>query len=258
MTNRTATARGHTGAWGLACAVLIAAWLTAVTIEPALAQEDPQGASYLTPFPPNDVYQVLVVGDTFAEGILFGLVDSMGADQRLMIQRKHRVVSGVMTNEYAEHLRQLEDSVGREPPHIAIVMLGEDDRQPLRPPSGTGKRIPVGAEDWRAEYGRRVDRMMKALKKKATSVYWVGLPNLRRPEANDDAHMMNEIIRERGYLNGIRYIDAFAGFTDDDKLKALGAAAASSGAATSRALVTPAARSWRAAMGITTRSASGP
>ena len=34
--------------------------------------------------------------------------------------------------------------------------------------------------------------------------------------------------------------------------------AASSGAATSRALVTPAASSWRAAIGITTRSASGP
>jgi hypothetical protein len=33
--------------------------------------------------------------------------------------------------------------------------------------------------------------------------------------------------------------------------------AACSGAATSRALVTPACRSWRAAIGITTRSASG-
>ncbi len=195
--------------------LLAAVCLTAAIPGPALAQEDPQGASYLTPFPPNDVYQVLVVGDTFAEGILFGLVDAMGADQRLMIQRKHRAVSGLMTNDHAEHLRQLEESVSREPPHIAVVMLGEDDRQPLRPPSGTGKRIPVGAEEWRAEYGRRVDRLMKALKKKATSVYWVGLPNLRRPEANEDAQMMNEIIRERGYLNGIRYIDAFAGFTDD-------------------------------------------
>ncbi len=195
-----------------AIAVLVLA-LAAAT-PPALAQEDPQGASYLNPFPPNDVYQVSVVGDTFAEGILYGLVESMGADQRLMIQRKHRVVSGLLTSEHAEHMRQLEDTLQREAPHVAIVMLGEDDRQPLRSPSG-GKRIPVGATEWREEYGRRVDRLMKALKSKGAAVYWVGLPNLRRAEANEDAQMMNDIIRDRGYLNGIRFIDAFAGFTDD-------------------------------------------
>lgn len=180
----------------------------------AAAQEDPGGASYLTPFPPNDVYQVLVIGDTFAEGILYGLVEAMGADQRLLIQRKHRTVSGLMTNEYGEHMRQLEDAIAREAPHVAVVMLGEDDRQPLRNPAG-GRRIPVGAEEWRAEYGRRVDRLMKALKKRGTAVYWVGLPNLRRSDANDDAQMMNDLIRERGYMNGIKYIDAFAGFSDE-------------------------------------------
>ena len=198
-----------------AAAIVMAIALTLVRPAVVSAQEDPQGASYLTPFPPGDVYQVHVIGDTFAEGILFGLVESMGADQRLQIQRRHKVVSGLMTSEHPEHMRQLEDGLAREAPHIAIVMLGEDDRQPLRNPAGGSKRIPVGAEEWRVEYGRRVDRLMKALKKRGTSVYWVGLPNLRRADANEDAQMMNEIIRERGYLNGIKYIDAFAGFSDE-------------------------------------------
>lgn len=198
-------------AWTLLAALALVAALAGP--QPAVAQEEPRGDSYITPFPANDVYQLMVVGDTFAEGILYGLVEAMGADQRLLIQRRHKVVSGIMTYDHAEHMRQLEDSVSREPPHIAIVMLGEDDRQPLRVQGS--KRIPVGAEEWRAEYGRRVDRLMKALKRRGAAVYWVGLPTLRRSDANDDAQMMNDIIRERGYMNGIKYIDAFAGFSDD-------------------------------------------
>lgn len=206
----------RSSACGMSRGVLLAAVLATLLlpVAPALAQEDISSMSYITPFPANDVYQMTVVGDTFAEGILYGLVDSMGSDQRLMIQRKRRAVSGLMVWDHAEQMRQLEDSVARDTPHIAVVMLGEADRQPLRPVGG-GRRIPVGAEEWRAEYGRRVDRLMKILKRKGAAVYWVGLPNLRRPEANDDAQMMNEIIRERAYLNGIRYVDTFAGFTDD-------------------------------------------
>lgn len=179
----------------------------------ALAQEEPQGNSFITPFPANDVYQMHVIGDTFAEGILFGLVEALGVDQRVVLQRKHRVVSGLMTADHNEHVRQLEESLGRDPPHIAVVMLGEDDRQSWK--NAAGKRMPVGSDEWRAEYGRRVDRVMKLLKKRGAAVYWVGLPNLRKSEANDDGQMMNEIIRERGYLNGIKYVDAYAGFTDE-------------------------------------------
>jgi lysophospholipase L1-like esterase len=207
---RRKSVRGTSRAWALAALLAV----TLLPAQPVLAQEDSSGVSYITPFPANDVYQMTVVGDTFAEGILYGLVEAMGSDQRLVIQRKHRAVPGLMVWDHVEQMRQLEDTVVRDTPHIAVVMLGEGDRQPLRPVGG-GRRIPVGAEEWRAEYGRRVDRLMKVLKRKGVAVYWVGLPNLRRADANDDAQMMNEVIRERAYLNGIKYVDTFAGFTDD-------------------------------------------
>lgn len=214
-TARSAFWRLYTGRRGSpASVVAVALCFIAIFAPGAKAQEEPQGNSYVTPFPANDVYQMLVVGDTFAEGITYGLVEAMGADQRLVIQRKHRVVSGLMTAEYDEHMRQLDDALRSISPHIVVVMLGEDDRQPLRPPGG-GKRIPVGADEWRAEYGRRVDRVMKVIKKNGAAIYWVGLPNLRRPEANEDAQMMNDIIRERSYLNSIKYVDAYTGFADD-------------------------------------------
>jgi hypothetical protein len=56
---------------------------------------------------------------------------------------------------------------------------------------------------------------MKILKKRNVAAYWVGLPNVRRTEANVDVQMMNDIIRERTYLNGMKFIDAYAGFIDE-------------------------------------------
>ena len=41
------------------------------------------------------------------------------------------------------------------------------------------------------------------------------MPNVRRQDPNEDVQILNEIIRERVYLNGLKYIDAYAGFADD-------------------------------------------
>ena len=43
---------------------------------PASAQDQGLGGSFITPFPDNDVYQVQVVGDWLAEGLLSGLVEA--------------------------------------------------------------------------------------------------------------------------------------------------------------------------------------
>jgi uncharacterized protein len=92
-------------------------------------------------------------------------------------------------------------------------MVGRDDRTPIRMPGN--KRLAVGRDDWREEYGRRVDRLMKTLKRRGGAVYWVGLPVMRRQESNDDIQVINDLVRERAYLNGIKYVDAFAGFADE-------------------------------------------
>ena len=60
----------------------------------------PEARSYsffspLTPFPDGDIYQVTVIGDGFAEGLLSGLIDALGTDARLTIQKKPRVTISV-------------------------------------------------------------------------------------------------------------------------------------------------------------------
>ena len=190
------------------------ALLAATAAGQARAGDDDLAGSFLNPFPEGEVYQVMVVGDSFAEGLLAGVVESFANDTRLNIQKKTRPLEGIMSAGFEEKARELEDSIAKEPANIVIVMVGEDDRVTLK--SSSGRRVAIMSDEWRAEYGRRLDRIIKAVKQKNAGVYWVGLPNLARGDANQQALGMNEVIRERAYQNGLRFIDAIAGFQDEN------------------------------------------
>jgi hypothetical protein len=172
---------------------------------PAAAQSDGVGSSYLPPFPENDTYRLQVVGDSLADGLLEGMLVAFAGERRLQIQRRTRSLGGLARQDSEEALRAFEDSLATDSMHIAVVMLGVHDRVPIRLPNG--KRVTIDTDEWRAEYGRRVDRMMKALKRRNTAVYWVSVPVLRRAEWNNDANEINEIIRERAGANALRFID---------------------------------------------------
>ena len=106
-----------------------------------------------------------------------------------------------------------EESPGREAFHIVVVMIGLADRNHIR--TSPRDRALWGTDDWRNEYGRRVDRFIKTLKRRGAAVYWVGQPAMRRPELNEAAQTMNDIAREKTYLNGTKFIDIQAHFADE-------------------------------------------
>jgi hypothetical protein len=193
---------------------LFAAVLLVVLAGPAGARDDDQGGTFLTPFPDNDVYQVTVFGDSFAEGLLAGLIQSFGADVRLNIQKQVSPIAGIAIGDFEARVTALEHTIGAQPLNIAIVMVGENDRMPIR--TADGRRMVTASDEWIAEYTRRVDRLMRAFKSRNAGVYWVGLPNLARADANEQAQRMNDVIRERAYLNGYKYVDAYQGFTDEN------------------------------------------
>ena len=155
------------------------------------AEDESFGSSYLTPFPPGELYNIAVIGDDMAEGLLFGLNEALGGDRRLALRAKRYVLNGLSRPDNSEKLTALEEDLKRELPQIAIVMLGEGDRVSLR--DANGKKFWVGTPEWRADYAQRADKLMKLLKRLNISVYWAGLPNVRRAEANDDHQMINEV-----------------------------------------------------------------
>lgn len=182
---------------------------------PAAAQEDPAGTAFITPFPPNDTYNVVVVGDDLAEGLLGGAREIFQKDPRVVIRTAPLSVGGLMRRDFDQKLIDLEESLKSDPAQIAILMMGAWDRVSVRDPA-TGRRLMVGTEGWRREYAARADRLLKMLRRRNVAAYWIGLPNVRRSDANDDVQMMNSILRERAYLNGARFVDTYAAFIDEN------------------------------------------
>ena len=179
---------------------------------PTAAQEEPSGISYITPFPEGDVYKLQAYGDGFAEGLLNGLVEAFAGDGRVQTSRKHRPLHGLTRLDFEDEMKA-EESPGRETFHIGVVMIGLADRNHIR--TSPRDRALWGSEDWRKEYGRRVDRFIKTLKRRGIAVYWVGQPVMRRSEMNEAAQTMNDIAREKTYLNGAKFIDIQAHFADE-------------------------------------------
>lgn len=182
---------------------------------PGAAQEDPAGTSFITPFPPNDTYNLVMIGDDLAEGLLGGAREIFQKDPRLVIRNAPLSIGGLMRRDFDQRLVGLEEDLKAEPPQIAILMMGAWDRVSVRDPA-TGKRLMVGTDGWRREYAARSDRLLKMLRRRNIAVYWIGLPNVRRFDANEDVQMMNSILRERAYLNGAKYVDTYAGFADEN------------------------------------------
>jgi len=177
----------------------------------ALAQEGPSGTSFLTPFPEADTYKLQVYGDAFAEGLLEGLGEAFAGDRRIQVARKHRPLAGIARADFDSEMRS-EEAV-REPINIGVIMIGNGDRISIR--QDARERFVLGSPEWREEYGRRADRFIKILKRRNLALYWVSQPIMRRFEVNDPAQMMNDIVRDKAYLNGIKFIDIQAQFADE-------------------------------------------
>ncbi len=208
--NRSQTVRTMLRRSLIAVAFCLALPLAAGT--PVRAQEEPS-ASFLPPFPKGEVYTVGVIGDDLAEGLWYGLQETFASDARVQVQPKPVMLNGLMRPDHDEKVVALEEDLKRDPPPVVALMLGAWDRVSLR--TSSGKRFPVGSPEWRQEYSQRADRLLKMFKRLNIAVYLVGLPNVRKFDANEDVQMMNDVLRERAYLNGMKFIDSYAGFLDE-------------------------------------------
>ncbi len=204
------------GTAALAAVVLALVTMLACGDHAKAQQEGAPGglaANFLNPFPENDAWRGLVVGDYLAEGLLVGLLDAMATENRLQLQRRHRAMT-TLTRDTDDDVKALEDFVTKEKIHIVVLMLGMADRGGIRLPNG--RRLAVGQGDWRAQYSSRAERIVRMLRRKGVAVYWAGLPIMRRSDWNEDIESINEVIRERALSNGARYIDAYKESADEN------------------------------------------
>ena len=192
----------------LICATMLAGMLA--WTNPSQAQ---QAGSYVTPFPDKGTYKIYVFGDSLGDGIWSGLFGAFRRDADIRLVNKSKAGTGFVREHVYDWNLVAAKIAKAEKIDIAIAMFGVSDRRAVRI---KGRTYSIGSKEWRVEYGRRVDRFIKILKQKNIALYWVGLPIMKSASANRVMQIINQIVREKVYLNGVKYIDTWNGFTDQD------------------------------------------
>ena len=189
--------------------MMIAAPIVAVS-DLARAQ---QAGSYVTPFPAKGTYRIYVFGDSLGDGIGAALSNAFQREADVQVIMKSKAGTGFVRNDIYDWNNTATQLAKRENFDIAIAMFGINDRQSMRLKK---RRFQLNSREWLREYTDRVDRFIKTLKQKNIALYWVGLPIMKSSKANSAMQIINQIVREKAYLNGVKYIDTWNGFTDQD------------------------------------------
>ena len=168
--------------------------------------------SYINPFPTGDRYRILVIGDSLGDDLWQGLYRAFQEDKNLEFINRSKATGGLVRSDSNSWESQVIDILKNDSFQIAVMMFGANDDQAIK----TGKDwLKVGSEPWRQAYGERVEAIIKKLRAANIAVYWVGLPVMRSPDQSADAEMMNEVFREKAFINSAKYIDTWNGFTDE-------------------------------------------
>lgn len=198
-----------------AIATLLALALNCLVPVTATAQQGstpPVQHSYINPFPTGDRYRILVIGDSLGDGLWQGLYRAFQEDKNLEFINRSKASGGLIRSDSNGWDSQIADILKNDRFQIAVMMFGANDDQAIK----SGKDwLKVGTEEWRQAYGQRVEAIIKKLRAANIAVYWVGLPVMRSPDQSADAEMMNEVFREKAFINSAKYIDTWNGFTDE-------------------------------------------
>jgi len=199
----------------LSAVLLLASFLAMLTATAELASAQSSFAfrarSYVNPFPQTDRYHLHVFGDYLADGLASGLEEAFDNDGSIKVVDSTKSSAGLARPTRTNWAADINELAKSTPIHIAVVMLGINDIRNIQLPDG---RARWGTEEWRNAYANQVDKLIKALKEQNIAVYWVGMPVMASSTKSDAMATMNDIFRERSYINGTKYIDTWSGFTD--------------------------------------------
>jgi uncharacterized protein len=230
---------------------------------PAPKKTDPKLATAVTT-------PILVLGDSMADWLAYGLELAYADSPEIGILRRHRTNSGLIRTEvrsdprgeYPDWPQAARELTAAQKPKFVLMMVGINDRrqfretgpvaqgsraaQPAPPPAadlaaleldksaatpdkpvetpaitapatpGSNRTLEFRTDAWSEAYIRRVDDTIAALKTSGVPVFWVGLPPLRGQKSAADIPFLNDLYRSRADKAGIKYIDTWDGFVDED------------------------------------------
>jgi uncharacterized protein len=164
----------------------------------------------------------IVIGDSMAEWLAYGLEQAYAESAEIGIVRKVRGSTGLIDQCKGEVRKWLEQSLANEEPAFIAIMIGMNDRHSMQicgpsEKSDSAKAGPHGfrSKEWAEAYGKEVDEALSLVKSKGVPVFWVGLPPAKNIRAADIG-LLNDVFREHAEKGGTEYIDVWDAFVDEE------------------------------------------
>lgn len=146
-------------------------------------------------------YRILIIGDSFI-AVYGGVGDPLEREllkfKDVKVYRLGRVASGLSRPDYFNWELTAKELIDQQNPNIAIVMLGLNDAQALTTPEGkvVVNYVKFGKEEWKKEYGKRVENLLNIFKENKILVFWIGLPIMKNKSFSDKIEILNSIYEE--------------------------------------------------------------
>jgi hypothetical protein len=168
-------------------------------------------------------FVVAVLGDAMALMLADGLKEALAVERPdIGVLRKGRDSSGLVRDDYYDWRKAARElAAGQEKIDYALVMMGANDRQPLK--DADGATLEPLSPRWREIYARRVEEVLAPFRARAIPVVWVGLPIMKSERYGADVMALNEIARAATQKAGAVFIDVWERFADESgQFSALG------------------------------------
>jgi uncharacterized protein len=162
---------------------------------------------------PTRRLRVVVVGDSLAAGLGY-FAERVFKPKFVRVSRQGRISTGLARPDYFNWPFAMRRIVQAFDPDLVIVMLGENDHQPIQTVRGE-REAATGTPAWPVEYRERVLALMRIATSRGAKLVWAGLPVSSDRGLRQHSKRQNEVFEEAAEaMPNVAYFDAWSRFSE--------------------------------------------
>ncbi|MBB5730048.1 SGNH/GDSL hydrolase family protein [Sphingomonas prati] len=167
---------------------------SAIALPPSLARTVAEGRPV----------RVGVYGDSFGDGVWSGLARELPKKRGYIVTKYSRQATGFTRYKSLNLESHTAQQVASDPVDIAVVSYGANDTQGVIADGHLAKYM---SPAWQGLIARRAAGLVRELRNSGATVYWVGLPRMRKPAFDADITAMNAFYARLMSELGVPFID---------------------------------------------------
>ncbi len=148
--------------------------------------------------------RVGVFGDSMGDGLWTALYRDLNGRDGMTVAKFSEVSTGLSRYDYVDVQAKTARQIRETPVDVAVILFGTNDAQGI---SLDGQIHAFGTPGWKAAYGQRIDDLVGLLRARDITVYWVGLPRMKRESFDARMQLINSVVEGRMTALGVPLIE---------------------------------------------------